>query len=56
MEASLNETQIKYLCEIGIRTLISMGVYNLPDQVHVPSEEEKDELAKIGQDFKKSLN
>lgn len=56
LEADLNEEQIRYLVELGMSYLITIGVVALPDKVRVPTKEEQEKLAEIGEDYKRHLN
>jgi hypothetical protein len=52
----VNQEQAKYMMEVGLRTLISLGAITCPEFAKIPSDQEKDELAEVGETYKKTLN
>lgn len=56
LKSNLSEEQVKYLVELGYRYLLTIGAIALPEKTKIPDEAELEQLATVGDDFKRTLN
>lgn len=56
LKATLTDEQVKYLVELGYRYLLTIGAIAIPDKAKIPDEQELEQLAEVGDNFKRTLN